>query len=231
MILPGVEIDLGNRVILAVIFDSRATLGLVLAGDSRPRGWQAGKTAPFDAYDAKREALALLAAAGAPVDNLQVMGDAGAAWHPGQSGTLRLGPKTILAAFGMAHPAVLKAFDLDGAVATVELYLDALPTKRATSFSRPAFTPPSLQPVRRDFAFVVPADLTADALIRAVKGADKAAIVSARVFDVFDKDGVKSVAVEVILQPGEKAFVEADLKAVADKVIAAAAKSGATLRG
>ncbi|KAK0349321.1 hypothetical protein LTR94_033613, partial [Friedmanniomyces endolithicus] len=78
----------------------RVTLGLVLAGDRRPRGWREGKAAPFDAYDAKAEALALLAAAGAPVDNLQVMGEAGAAFHPGRSGTLRLGPKTVLAAFG-----------------------------------------------------------------------------------------------------------------------------------
>jgi len=208
----------------------RSTLGLILAGDRRPRGWQTGKPQPFDAYDAKAEALALLAAAGAPVENLQVMGDAGPAWHPGQSGTLRLGPKTILAAFGMAHPNLLKTFDLDGAVAVVELYLDALPTKRATGFMRPAFAPPALQPVRRDFAFIVPANLTADALTRAVKGADKATIVSARVFDVFEKEGIKSVALEVVLQPGDKAFVEADLKAIADKIIAAAAKQGATLR-
>ncbi|MCE3519962.1 hypothetical protein LXJ58_34995, partial [Escherichia coli] len=79
----------------------------------RERGWRAGKAAAFDAFDAKAEALALLAAAGAPVDNLQVMGEAGDAWHPGQSGTLRLGPKTILARFGMLHPTLTKAFDLD----------------------------------------------------------------------------------------------------------------------
>ena len=75
---------------------------------------RAARRRPYDAFDAKAEALALLAAAGAPVDNLQVMGEAGDAWHPGQSGTLRLGPKTVLAAFGMLHPRVRKAFDLDG---------------------------------------------------------------------------------------------------------------------
>ena len=125
------------------------------------------------------QAIALLAQAGAPVDNLQVMGEAGDAWHPGQSGTLRLGPKTVLAAFGMVHPWVLKAFDLDGAVAAVELYLDAIPPKRATGFMRPAYSPPALQSVKRDFAFLVPAELPADSLIRAVRGADKAAITAA----------------------------------------------------
>ncbi|MFZ5796024.1 MAG: phenylalanine--tRNA ligase subunit beta [Pseudomonadota bacterium] len=213
----------------------RSTLGVVLAGEARPRGWQNGKATLFTAFDAKAEALALLAAAGAPVDNLQVMGDAGDAWHPGQSGTLRLGPKTVLAAFGIVHPLTTRAFDVDGPVAAVELYLDAIPPKRASSFARAAYAPPALQAVRRDFAFLVPDSVSGDALVRAARGADKAAIVAARVFDVFTGTGVepghKSIAIEVTLQPGEKSFTEADLKAVADKVVAAAAKLGASLRG
>jgi phenylalanyl-tRNA synthetase beta chain len=213
----------------------RPTLGVVLAGEGRARGWQQGKAVPFDAFDAKAEALALLAAAGAPVENLQVMGEAGDAWHPGQSGTLRLGPKTVLAAFGMVHPLTARAFDLDGPVAAVELYLDAIPGKRSAGFMRPAYAPPALQAVRRDFAFLVPVDLGADTLLRAVKGADKAAITGVRLFDVFTGAGVdegqKSLAFEVTLQPGEKSFTDEELKAVADKVVAAAAKLGASLRG
>ncbi|MET4666628.1 phenylalanine--tRNA ligase subunit beta [Sphingomonas sp. PvP056] len=213
----------------------RPTLGVVLAGEARARGWQDGKATQFTAYDAKVEALALLAAAGAPVDNLQVMGEAGDAWHPGQSGTLRLGPKTVLAAFGMVHPLTTRAFDVDGPVAAVELYLDAIPAKRASSFARAAYAPPALQAVRRDFAFLVPDSVSGEALVRAARGADKAAIVGARVFDVFTGTGVepghKSIAVEVTLQPGDKSFTEAELKAVADKVVAAAAKLGASLRG
>ena len=85
--------------------------------------------------------------------------------------------------------------------------------------------------MRRDFAFTVPEGLAADALARAVRGADKAAITAARVFDVFTRDGETSMAVEVTLQPGEKAFVDAELKAIADKVVVAAAKLGASLRG
>lgn len=213
----------------------RPTLGVVLAGEGRARGWQQGKAAPFDAFDAKAEALALLAAAGAPVENLQVMGEAGDAWHPGQSGTLRLGPKTVLAAFGMIHPLTARAFDLDGPVAAVELYLDAIPGKRSAGFMRPAYAPPALQAVRRDFAFLVPAELGADTLLRAVKGADKAAITGVRLFDIFTgagvEEGQKSLALEVTLQPGEKSFTDEELKAVADKVVAAATKLGASLRG
>jgi phenylalanyl-tRNA synthetase beta chain len=209
----------------------RPTLGLVLAGQRSARDWRIGKAQPYGPFDAKAEALALLREAGAPVDNLQVMGEAGDSWHPGQSGTLRLGPKTVLARFGMVHPRTLSIFDLDGPVAAAELYVDAVPAKRASGFMRPAFAPPALQAVRRDFAFTVSAELTADALVRAVRGADKAAIVAARLFDLFERDGERSMAVEVTLQPGEKSFTEAELKAVADKIIAAAAKLGAVLRG
>ena len=213
----------------------RPTLGIVLAGAKSPRGWQAGKAQPFGAFDAKGEAMALLEAIGAPAANLQVMGEAGDVYHPGQSGTLRLGPKTVLAAFGMVHPGVLKAFDLDGDVAAVELYLDALPAKRTSGFMRAPYTPPALQAVTRDFAFLVPETLAAGDLVRAIKGADKAAITEARLFDVFVGAGVpegqKSLAIEVTLQPDEKSFTDEELKAVADRVVAAAAKLGAVLRG
>ncbi len=213
----------------------KLTLTVLLAGERSPRGWANGKAQPFGAFDAKGEALALLEAAGAPVANLQVMGEAGAAWHPGQSATLRLGPKTVLAAFGMLHPSLTKRFDLDGPVAAVEIFLDAIPAKRATGFARPAYTPPALQAVTRDFAFIVPSTLAAGDLVRAVKGADKAVITDARLFDLFTgagvEDGKKSLAVEVTLQPGEKSFTDAEIKAVADKVVAAAAKLGASLRG
>ncbi len=211
------------------------TVGVVLAGERTARGWAEGKAKAFDAYDAKAEALALLEAAGAPIDNLQVFGDAGAHYHPGQSGTLRLGPKTVLASFGTLHPATAKAFDLTGAVVAAEIYLDAVPAKRGSGFMRAAFAPPALQVVRRDFAFLVPADLASDALVRAVKGADKALITSAHLFDVFTGTGVPeghaSLAVEVTLQPADKSFTEEELSAIAAKIVAAAAKLGATLRG
>ncbi|MDX2211163.1 MAG: phenylalanine--tRNA ligase subunit beta [Sphingopyxis sp.] len=212
----------------------RPTLGLLLGGEKMPRGWASGKAARFDAFDAKAEVLALLAAAGAPTDNLQVMGEAGAHYHPGQSATLRLGPKTVLAAFGMLHPATAKAFDLDGPVAVAEIHLDAIPAKRASGFMRAPFAPPALQAVTRDFAFLAPETLAAGELVRAVKGADKAHIVAARLFDRFVgagvPDGQVSLAVEVVLQPGDKSFTDADLKAISDAVVAAAAKLGAVLR-
>ena len=213
------------------------TLGIVMAGEKRARGWQAGKAAPFDAFDAKAAALALLEAAGAPADRLQVMEpvDAAGIWHPGQSATLRLGPKAVLAEFGALHPALAKHFDVDGTVIAVQIFLDAIPAKRASGPARAAFAPPALQSVRRDFAFLAPATLAAGDLVRTIRGADKAAIVDASLFDRFAGQGVPdgqvSLAVEVELQPLEKSFTDAELKAIADRVVAAAAKIGAVLRG
>ncbi|NNC53923.1 MAG: phenylalanine--tRNA ligase subunit beta [Erythrobacter sp.] len=215
--------------------DEKPTLGVVLSGEKTPRGWDSGKASNFDAYDAKAEARALLEAAGAPVGNLMVMGEAGDQFHPGQSATLRLGPKNVLARFGALHPNTLKAFDIDGPVMAVEIFLDAIPAKKGGGFARSAYSPPALQAITRDFAFLVPSNLAAGDLVKAVRGADKKTIVDARVFDVFAGQGVpegkKSVAVEVVLQPGEKSFTDEEIKAISDKVVAGAAKQGAELRG
>lgn len=216
--------------------DERLTLGVLLAGEKTSRGWATGKAQAFDAFDAKAEALALLEAAGAPVDKLQVMGEAGRQFHPGQSATLRLGPKTVLARFGTLHPQTLEAFDIEGAVMAVELFLDAIPAKKGGSaFARSAYSPPALQAVKRDFAFLVDAASPAGDLLRAVKGADKANIVDAQIFDDFRGQGVpegkKSLAVEVTLQPSEKSYTDEALKAISERIVAAASKLGAELRG
>lgn len=213
----------------------RQALAVVLAGEKTPRGWATGKAEMFDAFDAKAEAEALLAVAGAPVDKLMVMDGAGPQFHPGQSATLRLGPGNVLARFGMLHPTTLAAFDVEGPIVAVELFLDAIPSKKNTSFARAPYKPPALQPVKRDFAFLVPEALPAGELLRAVRGVDKANIVDARVFDLFTGQGVpegrKSLALEVTLQPGEASYTEADLKAMSDRIVAAAGKLGAELRG
>lgn len=210
------------------------SLVLVLAGEREPRGWATGKGRNFDAFDAKAACLDLLREAGAPVDNLMVMGEAGAFYHPGQSATLRLGPKNRIASFGMLHPRTLAAFDIDVPVVAAGIHLDAIPARKG-GFARTAYAPPALQAVTRDFAFLVDAALPAGDLLRSVKGADKANIVDARVFDDFRGAGVpegkKSLAIEVTLQPGAKSYVDEELKAIADKVLAAAAKQGAELRG
>jgi phenylalanyl-tRNA synthetase beta chain len=212
----------------------RPTLTVLIAGDAASRDWRTGKARAADAFDAKVEALAVLAAAGAPVDRLQLVGPGDGTWHPGRSGQLGLGPKMILATFGELHPETLKALDVEGPMVAAEIYLDAIPAKRDAGRARVAYAPSALQAVRRDFAFLVDAGLQADKLLRAIAGADKQAITEVSLFDVFTGTGVpegqKSLAIEVVLQPTDKSFDEAALKALSDRIVAAAVKQGATLR-
>ncbi|MDQ3077484.1 MAG: phenylalanine--tRNA ligase subunit beta [Pseudomonadota bacterium] len=220
--------EIGRRYLAT---SERPTVTVLLAGEKNERHWQSGKADSFDAYDGKAEALALLEAAGAPVANLSLSMDAGPTWHPGRSATLGLGPKTIVAAFGELHPRVAKALDAPAGTVAAEIYLDAIPVPRRSERTRPAFAPPDLQSVTRDFAFLVPGELGAEALIRAIRGADKAAISAARLFDRYEGEQGLSLAVEVTLQPGGKSFTEAQIGEISAKIVTAAAKLGATLRG
>ena len=208
----------------------KPTVGLLLAGHSSARGWQDGKAQAFDAFDAKADVLALLEAAGAPVANLQLTMNAGPTWHPGRSATLGLG-KAVLAAFGELHPRIAKALDAPAGTVAAELYLDAVPAPRGRERARPAFAPPTLQRLTRDFAFLIPDDLSADALVRAIRGADKTLITAARIFDRYEGAAGLSLAVEVTLQPVDKSLTDAEIGEVSAKIVVAAAKLGATLRG
>jgi phenylalanyl-tRNA synthetase beta chain len=206
------------------------TLGLLLAGERQPRDWQSGKARAFEAFDAKGEALALLEAAGAPVANLQVYPDAGPTWHPGRSAKLGLGPKTIVAAFGELHPSLAGSLDAPAGAVAAEIYFDAIPAPRLSGHARVAYTPPALQAVTRDFAFIVPADLASDNLLRAIRGADKAAISGVRLFDRFAAADGLSIAFEVTLQPVEKSFTDEQITEISQRIVAAAEKLGARLR-
>ena len=198
-------------------------VGFILAGDKTARSWQSGAAIKFDAYDAKAEVLAILEAAGAPTDKLMDFGDAGDHYHPGQSGTLRLGPKNILAAYGALHPAVAKQFGLKKNSVAAEIFLDAIPLKPKSGHMRDAFAPPALQSVTRDFAFVVDASVAADDFVRAVRSANKKQIENVRIFDVFVSEslpkGMKSVAIEVTLQPNESSFNDDQITSLIESAV------------
>jgi phenylalanyl-tRNA synthetase beta chain len=204
------------------------------AGAGVPRHWSE-KARALDLFDAKGDLMAALEAVGAPVENLQVSADAPAWYHPGRSGQFRLGPN-VLGAFGELHPKVLKAVDLRGPVVGLELYLEAVPVPKSKGTLRPALEASAFQPLIRDFAFVVEADLPADKLLRAAKSADKLLITAVRLFDLYQGQGVpegkKSLAIEVTLQPREKTLTDSEIEAVAKKIVAQVEKAtGGVLRG
>jgi len=204
------------------------------AGQAAPVHWESKPRMP-DAFDAKADALAVLTACGAPVENLQVTRDAPGWYHPGRSGVLRLGPN-VLAAFGELHPRIVAAADLREPVAVFEVFLDSVPRPKAKAGkSRPALELSPFQPVQRDFAFVVDEDVPAEKLLRAAKGADKALISNVELFDLYAGKGIpegkKSLAITVTLQPVERTLTDQDLEAVSGKVQSQVEKAtGGTLR-
>ncbi|MBY0329861.1 MAG: phenylalanine--tRNA ligase subunit beta [Acetobacteraceae bacterium] len=197
-----------------------------------PRHW-AEPSRPMDAFDAKGDAMAVLAALGVPVAALQVMADAPGFYHPGRSGVVRQGPKTVLATFGEVHPRILAALDLAGPAVAFEVFLDAVPEPKRRRRGMPDL--PAFQPVRRDFAFLVDAGVAADALLRAARGADKALIADVALFDRYAgerlPEGKVSLALQVTLQPREATLTDAQIDGVAERIVAAVAKAtGAVLR-
>ncbi len=203
-------------------------------GNAHPSHWS-GSARAADALDAKADALAALDAAGAPTANLQVSRDAPAWYHPGRSGGLRLG-KNVLAWFGEIHPGVLRKLDVRGPAIGFEVFLDALPDRKDKSAARPPLHLSALQPVRRDFAFLVDSDIEAGNLIRAARGAERELISGVELFDVYEgkniEDGKKSLAIQVTLQPVEATLTDEEIDAIAAKIVAAVEKAtGGSLRG
>ena len=212
--------------------EGQALVAAGLHAGAPPRHWE-GAVVPPGAMEAKAHALAVLGAAGVPMAALSVTADAPAHYHPGRSGVVRQGPKTVLAWFGEVHPSVLAALDLDGPVCAFEIFLDAVADPKRRRRGAPDL--PALQPVRRDFAFVVPAGVAAQGVLRAAQSAARGLVADVRLFDVFEGGGLaageRSLGVEVVLQPQERSLTDQEIEAACATIVAAVSKStGARLR-
>jgi phenylalanyl-tRNA synthetase beta chain len=194
--------------------------------------WSAPSRA-VDWLDAKGDAVAVLAALGAPMAGVQVTADAPGFYHPGRSGVLRQGPKVVLATFGELHPKVRSALDIQGPAVAFEVFLDAIAEPKRRKKGVPDL--PAFQPLRRDFAFLADAGVSAEALLRAARNADKALVTDVSLFDLYTGDklpeGKVSLAIQVTLQPRERTLTDAEIEAAGQKVVAAVTKAtGAVLR-
>jgi phenylalanyl-tRNA synthetase beta chain len=192
------------------------------------RHWD-GAAPDVDVFDAKEDVTALLGALGFDATKAQITRDAPDWYHPGRSGTLRLGPKVVLAHFGEIHPKMLKVFDAAGPLVAFEVFLDAQPPEKKKGRAKSGLPQADLLPVRRDFAFVVAKGVAAGDVIRAASAADKALIAGVTVFDVFEggnlaAEGKKSLAIEVTLQPLQT-MTDQEIEAVSQKIIAEVKKA------
>lgn len=192
---------------------------------------------PVDVFDAKADALAVLEACGFPTANLQIE-QGGPAWfHPGRSGTIKMGPKLVIGHFGEFHPKTLEAMDVTGALCGFELSLDKLPDpKKKATRTKPVLGLSPFQAVKRDYAFVVDKTVDAAAILKAAQSADRKLITGVSVFDVFEGaslgDGKKSIAIEVSIQPVDKTLTDEDFEALSQRIVANVEKNtGGSLRG
>jgi phenylalanyl-tRNA synthetase beta chain len=198
------------------------------------RHWSGSAAA--DALDSKADAFAVLSAAGAPMQALQIV-PGGAGWlHPGRSGTIQIGPQNVLGYFGELHPRTLEALGAGGPLLAFEVILDRIPdAKQRPTRAKPVLEISAFQPVSRDFAFIVDRTVKAGDIVRAAQGVDKKLITAVTVFDVYEgkgiDDGKKSVAIAVTMQPREKTMTDQEIEAVAAKIVTEVnKKTGGVLR-
>jgi phenylalanyl-tRNA synthetase beta chain len=194
-------------------------------------------SAQADAFDVKADALAVLAAAGAPMQALQIVPGGTGFLHPGRSGTIQIGPQNILGYFGELHPRTLQALRADGPLVAFEVILDRIPPARQKpTRAKPPLELSLFQPVSRDFAFIVDRAVKAGDIVRAAQNVDKKLISEVAVFDLYEGKGIdegkKSIAIAVTMQPREKTMTDEEIDAVAAKIVAEVTKkTGGTLRG
>jgi phenylalanyl-tRNA synthetase beta chain len=190
-----------------------------------------------DAFDVKGDALAALAAAGAPMQALQVVPGGPPWFHPGRSATIQIGPQNVLGHFGELHPKTLQTLDAEGPLVAFEVILEKIPQpKTKATRAKPMLELSQFQPVERDFAFMVDRSVKAGDIIRAAQSADRRLVTNVTVFDVYEGPGIepgkKSIAIAVTLQPRDKTLTDQEIEAVASRIVGEVAKkTGGALRG
>ena len=206
----------------------------IRTGNTGDKSW-IGDIRPYDVFDVKADAIAAIAAANGPYENLQITRDAPEYYHPGRSGAMRLG-KNVLAYFGELHPSVAKAIGIKQKIVAFEVFMDNIPEPRGSqSKARKKLEISNLQPVDKDLAFVVDSTVAAADIIAAAKTADRNFITDVRIFDVYEgenlPEGKKSVAINFTMQPKEKSFSDAEIETMMNKVIVSVKqKTGGVLR-
>jgi phenylalanyl-tRNA synthetase beta chain len=206
---------------------------------SKPSGsgrhWS-NKAEPVDVFDAKADAFAVLAAAGSPMQALQIVSGGPAWFHPGRSGTIQIGPQNILGHFGELHPRIITELKAEGPLVAFETILERIPEAKARpTRAKPVLELSPFQPVERDFAFVVDSAVKAADIVRTAQNVDKKLISNVIVFDVYEGKGIesgkKSVAIAVTIQPREKTMTDAEIDALSGKIVAEVTKrTGGVLR-
>ena len=187
---------------------------------------------PYDFYDGKGifEGIASLLGINANRYKVLPWSLGKEEFHPYRSCEIRVGNR-LVAVIGELHPLVAKELGIKGGVIG-EIDLGALYELR--SGAKKASIPPRFPSVKRDFALVLPVEVSYDEVSREVSRSD-ALIRSVAVFDLYQgehlPEGKKSMAISLSLLSEDHTLKEEEIVAATDKAIGALkAKFGAEVR-
>ena len=169
-------------------------------------------------FDAKEDVISVLELLNLNLESHKVERTAPDHYHPGRSGQIVTGGGDILASFGELHPKIIKTKDFKVAVA-FEIYIDAINKQKIKSNLKIAPEISNLQPLKRDFSFVVSSDTEAQTIINTAKQSDKSFIKDVKIFDQFLGENEKSIAIEVIIQPKEVTLTDEQIESISKKII------------
>ena len=184
--------------------------------ESSGKDWQGFQK--VSVFDAKEDVISVLELLNLNLESHKVERTAPDHYHPGRSGQIVTGGGDILASFGELHPKIIKTKDFKVAVA-FEIYIDAINKQKIKSNLKIAPEISNLQPLKRDFSFVVSSDTEAQTIINTAKQSDKSFIKDVKIFDQFLGENEKSIAIEVIIQPKEVTLTDEQIESISKKII------------
>ncbi len=201
--------------------------GLV-AGPALSEQWGSKPERLADFYDLKADLAALF---GRAAEQYRFERGAHPALHPGRGARILLGERTV-GWLGALHPRLAQVLDLDEAPLLFELESDAV---CATALPRPG--PVSEFPSsRRDLAFVVKEEVSAEQLLAAARNAGGPLLKSVHIFDIYRGTGLqagfKSMALGLIFQDYSRTLNVEEVDAAVGGITAGvSAQVGASVRG
>jgi phenylalanyl-tRNA synthetase beta chain len=209
--------------------DEHASLAVLLAGRLTPPTWGASQPVTADFFAAKGVLEALGEALRVQLD---CQPGAQPFLHPGRAASVRCAGEEI-GWLGELHPLVARAWDLDGAVAVMELQLDrllALAAAREHEY-RDVISYPGL---RQDLAVVLPDGVPASRVTELVRAAAGELLGSVEVFDVYSGEqvgeGKRSLALSLHFQAPDRTLTDADVMPLRERIVQALEELGGELR-
>ena len=178
---------------------------------------------PFDIFDIKRDLFKLLSYLNLKVDNLKLERDTPEFLHPKRSAKVLLGNK-LVAIFGEVNPLIAKNYSIRERMNCFTLYLDNIPFPKKKKITRDALILNNLQPIERDFSFLIDEKTEYGAIKRAIVSLKNPLIDKINIVDVFQgemerEERKKSLSIRVKFQPLEKTLNDAEIEKMCANII------------